>query len=297
MTVVPEGVTTPEYWDIDGVPLSQQGWNVKTVGGSRYGVPPMRGTNVQYAYVPGTEFRRKLPDSRTITLDMWVNAFDPKTGLANVDQIDRWNDSWQFLRHLFWNPDQQFVLTRRWTLTDPVTHLPTIQTASALGQISSTLDLTMTGRTRADFSVDIVLNDPFFYGDVIATSVPVNTGPVTIVNPGDYTAAHRNMTVQLIGPLTKPQLANNTPNPAVIVHLDTTIAAGETVTLDCHSFTALSDTGVFTVAGVSNYNRIGYVTHSGARQWFGLQRGNNLVRLDAQAGTGHAIVRFQPPYV
>jgi hypothetical protein len=293
----PAGTTTEEYWDINGVSLSEQGWNVKTIGGSRYGVPPMRGTNIQYAYVPGTEFRRKIPDTRTITLEMWVNAFDPLTGLGNTDQIVRWNDSWQFLRHLFWDPDNQFVLTRRWKVTDPVTHIASVVAASALGQLGSTLDLTMTGRTRADFSVDVVLNDPFFYGAAVASTVPAGGSLTTIVNAGDYTAAHRNMSVQFVGPLTTPTLTNTSPNPQVKVTLNTTVGAGETVTLDCHAFTAISNQALFTTAGVGSYNRIAYVVHSGARQWMGLRRGSNTLRLDAASGSGHAVVTFQPPYV
>ncbi len=293
----PVGTTTEEWWSINGVSLSEQGWNVKTVGGSRYGVPPMRGTNIQYAYVPGTEFRRKIPDTRTIVLDMWVNAFDPYTGLANTEQIVRWNDSWQFLRHLFWDPDNQFVLTRRWKLTDPATGLARVVAATALGQLGSTLDLSMTGRTRADFSVDIVLNDPFFYGDAIVQAVPAGGALYGIVNPGDYTAAHRNMTVQFVGPLTTPTLTNTSATPPVAVTLNTTVAAGETVTLDCHAFTAASTVPLLTISGVANYNRIAYVTHSGARQWMGLRRGDNQLRLNAAAGSGHVVVTFQPPYV
>jgi hypothetical protein len=292
----PAGVTTEEWWSINDVPLSQQGWNVKTVGGSRYGVPPMRGTNIQYAYVPGTEFRRKIPDTRTIGLDMWVNAFDPYTGLANAEQIVRWNDSWQFLRHLFWDPENQFVLTRRWKLSDPVTGVPRIVAASALGQLGSTLDLTMTGRTRADFSVDIVLNDPFFYGDAVVTTIPAG-GNHTIVNPGDYTAAHRNTSVQFVGPLTTPTLTNTSTNPPVAVTLNTTVAAGETVSLDCHAFTATSTVPMLSISGASSFNRIAYVTHHGARQWMGLRRGNNVLHLAATAGNGYAVVTFQPPYV
>jgi hypothetical protein len=278
-------VTTAEWWSIDDVPLNQHGWNIRTVGGSRYGVPPMRGSDLQYAYVPGQEFRPKLPQSRTITLDMWVTGVDPDTGDTVADSMLRWNDSWQFLRHLFWQPGRQFVLTRRWLLTSPGG--PGVQTASALGQLASNLDLAMTGRFRAEYTVDILLADPFFYGAEQLTQINVGQS-ATIVNPGDYTAAHRHFTVQFVGPLNTPTLVNLTTNPKVTLTLNAAIAAGETVTLDMAAFSALSDSGG---------NRIAAVIHSGARQWMGLVRGTNTLRLTTLSGTGHAVVRFQPPYV
>lgn len=292
---IPAGVTTAEWWDIDGEPLNKFGWNVETVGGSRYAVPPMRGDDAQYAYVPGREWHAKLPDSRTITLAMWITGVDPDTGNATGDQMLRWNDSWNFLRRLFWQPERQFVLTRRWLLTDE-DNIPRIRTASAHGQLTNTLDLNMTGRFRGTFQADILLADPFFYGGEVISQINMASSGV-VHNPGDFRAGHQHFSVQFVGPLNHPELVNVSTSPHVSVKLDTTVAAGEVVTLDVGTFTATSTVELLTTTGAGTYNRLVYVKHSGAHEWFGLTRGDNTLVLAGQGSTGHAVVRFQPPYV
>lgn len=290
---IPAGVTTAEWWDIDGVPLNKFGWNVETVGGSRYGVPPMRGTDTTYPYVQGQEWRPKTPDSRTVTLAMWVTGVDPDTGVTTNDSLLRWNDSWNYLRRLFWQPDRQVVLTRRWLLTDDDGNIG-IRTASALAQLSNTLDLNMTGRFRGTFQADFLLADPFFYG--AETITQVNMGSEVIHNAGDYAAGQKHFSVQFVGPLITPNLTNITTDPHVQVSINTTIASGETVTLDMENFTAVSNVELLTTTGIGTYSRLVYVKHTGAHQWLGLRRGDNTLVLGGQ-GSGHAVVRFQPPYV
>jgi hypothetical protein len=207
----------------------------------------------------------------------------------------RWNDSWHYLRKLFWQPGREFDLTRRWMLTD-TDHVAKIFSATAKAQCSNPLELTMTGRTRATFQVDLVLADPFFYGAETNTQLDYQT-PVVIHNPGDYTAAHQNFTIQLVGPLDRPEIYNSSSSPATRVKLDTTIAAGETVTLDVERFTAVSNQQQFNIDGTGNYSRLTSVIHSGARHWMGLAPGDNTLTLYAVSGTGHAVVRFRPPYV
>lgn len=293
MTItVPAGVTTAEYWDIDGVPLSKYGWNVQTVGGARYSTPALRGANIQYAYVPGQEFRAKIPDSRVIPLAMWVTGVDPDTGASTGDEVLRWNDSWDFLRELLWQPGREFTFTRRWILTDPATGQPSVHTSTGKGQLANPLDLTMTGRTRATFQVDVVMADPFFYGNENVIQLDVGTMK-TITNPGSYAAAHKNFSIQLVGPLDRPEIYNASVEPAVRFKLDTTIIAGETVTVDMERFTATSNM----LRGTLGYARLSYLIHSGARQFMGLARGDNDLTLYAVGGTGHAVVRFRAPYV
>jgi hypothetical protein len=287
--------TTDEWWEIDGTSLNLPGWNITTLGGSRFGVPALRGDDVQYAYVPGEEWRAKEPAARVLTLAMWMLGITPETENYNVDQRRQWNDNWNRLRKLFWQPKRQFVLTRRWLLSDDEGE-PYIQTAEALGQYAGGLEPNMTGRTRANFTVDIKLTDPFFYGTEISTPVGRNS-TVAITNPGDYVAAHNHVQVELVGPLTAPiTLYNLTADPTVYVTFNENIASGASVTLDVGAFTATLDADVVVAP-----NRIGKVTHSGARRWFGLfdesNYGPNSVRLEAPAGTGHAEVRFRPPYL
>jgi hypothetical protein len=98
--------STEEFWSVDGVSLHQYGWAVTTVGGSRYDLPPRRGSNMPIAYRPGQVHRNKLPDERVITLVMFMVGADPGTGpaIGSSPTVDdervQWNDNWDFLRRL-----------------------------------------------------------------------------------------------------------------------------------------------------------------------------------------------------
>ncbi len=294
--------TTIEFWECDGVSLSEQGWNVSTLSG-RYNVPQLRGEDATYAYVEGQDFRPKIPDSRQITLQMWVQGVEPGTGIAGPDQMRRWNDNWHFLCQLFWTPKRQVVLTRRWLRTNDNGTVE-IQVTTAKAQYIGGLEPSMTGRFRSTFQVDFKLHDPFFYPQVDTTATVANAGTaatpselVTVRNPGDYIAAGRHMFVEFHGPLTNPVLQNATPAPDVAVGYTGSLASGQVLTLDIRNFTAKlnqQDTGV----PGSNLNRTGFVGHSGSRYWFGLERGDNLLALTSSGDTsGYAVVKYRPPYL
>jgi hypothetical protein len=279
--------STAEYWDINGTSLSQYGWSVATIGGSRYDLPPRRGENITLAYRPGAIHRPKLADARVITLLMWVVGMDPATGASTGDQVLRWNDSWDFLRRLVWRADgSQVALTRRWRLT--VSGSPAVVAATAQAEISDSMSPTMTGRSRADFSMNLLLADPFFYGPLVTTDFALST-PVVITNPGHDIAAHANLQVDFTGPLTNPRLTNTTPNPDVWVQYTGVIASGQTLRLNVGSFTALR------VADGANL--IGGISHAGSRFWMGLVPSTNTLTLTASSGSGSAQLRYQPPYV
>ncbi len=270
--------STDEYWSVDGVSLHQHGWSVTTVGGSRYDLPPRRGENIRFAYRPGAVHRSKLADSRTISLLMWVAGADPATGNATGDARLRWNDSWDFLRRLVWKPGgSQVTLTRRWYLT--VGGVKTLVTADAQAEVADSMAPTMTGRTRADFTMTLLLADPYFYGPTV--TVPLS-GTVTVNNPGHDICGHDGLQVDFTGG-SSPRLTNSTPNPDVWVQY--TGSPGGTVTLDTGRFTAISSGGT---------NLIGGVSHAGARHWMVLMPGNNSLTL---TGGGSGELRFRPPYI
>lgn len=262
--------SSPEYWDIDGVSLHEYGWSVTTFGGSRYDLPPRRGENIKFAYRPGAIHRNKLADSRTIELVMFVAGSVPATGAATGDPLLAFNDSWDFLRRLVWRADgSQVALTRRWFLT--VGGVKTLVAATAKAEIADTMTPTMTGRTRADFSMSLLLADPFFYGAEITTVI---SGSGTVVNPGHDLAAHANMQIDLSA---GARLTNTSVTPNVWVQ---STGGG---TLDVGAFTAFN--------GATNV--VGGVTHSGARRWMVLVPGNNNLTVTG----GSATIRFRPPYI
>src|SRR6266566_7984494 len=159
MTVI---TTTDELWSIDSVPLNTYAYNIATIGGSRFDLPPLRGSDMTFAYRPGQIWRPKVADARVITLAMWVAGVDPATrgapGAHGPEQS--WRDNWNMLRRLIWAPKRQKQLTRLWKLTDPSTGVPTlvegiarIQTAASAFSTTPT----MTGPARADFAIDFTL--------------------------------------------------------------------------------------------------------------------------------------------
>jgi hypothetical protein len=298
-------VNTDEYWEIEGHSLHQHGWSVATIGGSRFALPPRRGENQMMPYRPGTVWRPKVADARTLNLVMWVTGqYNLADGLPAADHRVAWNDSWDYLRRLVWKVEgRQFLLTRRWKLT--VGGHPTIVTADARAELAGTMDPTMTGRHRADFQMDLLLADPYFYGRANPTvawsatevaltvnlqSDPVNTRDVyTAFNPGYDLAGYGSLEIDLIGPLKNPVVLNASPEPDMWVRFGATIDAGVTIRLSVPDFLAYQVS--------NNHNYIGRISHSGARHWMGLVPGANYLTLLTDEGTGSAVVRYQPPYV
>ncbi len=287
--------TTDEYWTIDNASLNVPGWNLSTLGG-RFNVPPLRGEDLTYAYVPGDQPGNYVPGSRDLTFRMWLVGCNPSTGALNVDQRRAWNDNWKYLTRLFWTPKKLLTITRRLLLTDPDTGNGVIQTTTASGRYVQGLEPDMTGRTRATFTVDVKLCDPFFWGAETSTTVTLAEAEV-VANPGDFDAGHRNFFVEFHGPLTNPKLTNSSTDPDVWVAYDGALDADQILTLNMEMFAA----NVNQPPGYSYpeypLNRVGYVSHSGAHNWMGLAQGNNTLTLTADSGTGTAVVRFRAPYL
>lgn len=279
--------STDEYWSIDGTSLSQYGWSVATVGGSRYDVPTRRGEDIRLAYRPGELHRNKIPEPRVISLIMWMTGTTPGTGAAVSDPTLQWNDNWDTLRRLLYKPGGgQVTLTRRWKLT--IGGTPTVLAADALAELASALAPKMTGRTRVEFTVDLLLADPFFYGTQETETFALST-PNTVTNVGHDVAGHNNMEIDFVGPLTNPRLTNGTANPDVWVQYTGTVSSGQTLRLSVPNFTAarVSDSA----------NLIAGISHSGTRYWMGLLPGDNLLELTASSGSGSAELRYRPPYI
>lgn len=277
--------STTEYWEINGTSLNQYCWSIKTWGGSRIAVPKLRGENVLYPFRDGRSFRAKQADSRVITLAMNVAGINPTNDKPHAsNQLTQFNDNWRALQKLFWAPEQQLLLTRRWWTN---ANSPVLQTATALCELAGTMDPTMTGRTRADFAVDLLLSDPYFYGSQVTATL--NPGVTTVVNnPGDVDI-WTNLTVEFNGELVSPVITNTTPEPDVWMRVNTAVVVND-VNVDIGNFTVINT--------FDNSNLVGAVTHSGSRPWLILKPGNNSLKLTSLGNsTGNAILRFKPAYL
>jgi hypothetical protein len=278
--------STQEYWDVDGTSLNQYCHAIKTYGGSRLAVPKLRGENALLPHRHGRIFKPKTPDSRVITLAMWVAGIDPATDQPAEDQRVQFNDNWSALTSLFWSPGQQIALTKRW-FTNAAS--PVLMQATAQAELAGTMDPTMTGRTRADFGVDLLLADPFFYSPVITTAA-IDVGETLIINnPGDV-ETWVEMEIEFNGELINPTLWNLSTSPNIWMTPNTLIQSGYKVDVKVETFEA-----------IRNYDNVDIsagIDHSGYRAWFKLDPGNNSVKLTSSGlGSGSAIIRYRAAFL
>lgn len=285
--------TTTEYWTFNGTSLNQNWWNIQTFGGSRFSAPVLRGANYTIPFQTGQVQRPKFADSRVITLLMWTAGIDQTTGNPDpTNQMLAFNNNYQQLRALFWNMvangSAQSDLVRQWYVTQSGS--PTLVSATAQAEIAGTMEPTMTGRTRADMSVDLLLADPYFYGTQQTHTFSRNSA-ANLTNLGEGSAGEASqgyLTVTFNGVLTNPTLTNSTSG--ISCSWTGSIGSGHYVTFDCVNFLATDDGG---------NNQIGGVTHAGARRWMVLESGVSSLELTSTGGSdnGTCTVAWQPPYL
>lgn len=296
--------TTEVFWEVDGESLQTYAFNITTLGGDRAAPPPVRGADLTVPYMPGSIWLPKVPESRIITLGMWVVGAEEDGSMPTEESIRlKYELNWRKLRKLLWTPRRQFTLTKRfWVLEEELTEagvvvddLPRsgryrLLSASAKGSYAGGLTPVMNGPARAMFTVDIRLADPYFYSDPIEIPFSISTSGA---NPGpnqtfevlgdDRTTA---IGLQFEGPLQAPQMTNVTHE--VWARYNATVEDGIVVNLDVHDFQALHD--------VENtpYKSSGYVMHAGDPFWLYLEPGENALSLTANSGTGTAKLTYQP---
>jgi hypothetical protein len=278
--------STQEYWDINGVSLNQYCHAIKTYGGSRLAVPKLRGENALLPFRHGRMFKPKTPDSKVITLAMWVAGIDPDNDQPAEDQRTQFNDNWQALTDLFWSPTEQLVLTKRW-FTNATN--PTLMQASALCELAGTMDPTMTGRTRADFGVDLLLADPFFYAPQV-TSSSIGVGQTVVINnPGDV-ETWVNLEITFNGELLRPTLTNLSASPQVWMTVDSLVQSSYKVDVNVGKYSAVRNYDGTDISAT--------IDHSGFRGWFKLNPGNNSIKLTSSGiGTGNAVLKYRAAFL
>lgn len=251
-------------------------WNIAVWGGSRFGIPTLRGQDVEVPYRAGKQWRAKMPDSRTISMNMWTAGISQQTGAPDLtDQRLAFDNNLQFLRSLFYQRDvngsRQVQLVRRWWLTQQGQNQ--IVMAKSMAEVAGSMEPTNLGRTSASFSVDLLLSDPYFYGPPRQQSI---LGNGLIYAPGEgvvgegYSSPVSLFTIALSAPCT----VTNQSNGVSFTYAGT--LANPPLTIDVLNNTATDAQGNVLVSGI---------THVGARMWMALTEGNNQMNVSAGTAT------------
>jgi len=280
--------TTKEYWEIEGQPLQEFGFNITSWGGDLQAPPPLRGSDLMIPYRPGEVLQKRRPAGRTLTFNMWlVGGFSTETGLYQPDPYsnsDYFRYMWDAMRNLMWNKGNPVTITKRWK--DLTTG--TILSASATGIYANGLAPTMTGNSRATFSVEYYLPDPFFYGDEETISFESGTAPqVNSIIKGDYETTA--ITLEMMGARNNIRLTNN--SEAIYVNVNQNLASGQKIVLDIDRWTATKN------PGTAEANVIGAVNSFGHEYWFALVPGLQRLTLSSSSGTGTAVLKYKPRYI
>jgi hypothetical protein len=271
--------TTIEYWDVNGTSLNTLAWNIQTLQG-RARVPILRGDDIDIPYRAGQVWRQKFPGPRVLTLAMWVLGCRPDGTVPSISARAQFNENRDALLRLFYSPDAQITLTKRWQMSSG------LLVASAKAELVGDMDPGMLGSDGAQFVVDLKLADPYFYAPSSVFNLTLATGTAVLNNPGHDRI--RKGTLRFNGPLTNPRLTNTTAAPDIWAQYTGVIAGGNWVELDLDLFTAVNQASTSVLSAI---------THDGARKWMELLVGNNSLTLSADAGSGNIAFTTQAPYV
>jgi hypothetical protein len=279
MVAAPVGAFSPnELWYWNGNPLNQPYYNIATFGGSRFGLPTLRGQDYAVPYRAGQSWRAKYPDERTVTLTMWTDSqMSGSQSYPAGDPRRAFNDNWQQLRGMFFTRGSQGSvqgqLTRNWYLT--VAGTPTMVQSTAMAEIAGSMDPTMNGRLSAAFSVDLLLSDPYFYGGARNQATSGGGGTFNALGEGvvgeGYASAVNSFTVKITTPCT---VTNSTAGVS-FAHSGVGVMSWP-VTVDVLRYTATDNVG---------NNVVGGLTHIGSRMWMCLLTGSNTISVSAGTAT------------
>jgi hypothetical protein len=249
--------------------------NITTFGGSRSGIPTLRGQDIETPYRAGQAWRAKYPDERTISLTMWMDGSGSSSGWPAADPHLAFNNNWQQLRQAFFarnaSGSVQSQLRRNWWLTQAGSNK--LVTSTAMAEIAGSMDLTMNGRTGSAFTVDLLLADPYFYGLQRTQAVGSGGGTITAYGEGvvgeGYPSPVAGFTVVLSAPAT---VANTTAGVSF------TVGSGPNfpVTVDLLNQTVTDSEGL---------NQISSLSHVGSRLWMALLNGANTITVSAGTAT------------
>lgn len=278
--------STDTQWEVNDLSLQTYGWNITTTGGDLMAPPSLRGDDTLIPYRPGRVLQPRVPDSRSITFDMWVLGAD-SDGRVPTSRTMRaeFEKNLKMLRNYFWNQGQPVTLTRRWREADG-----TLRVARATAIYAGGFAPAMQGSARATFTVEMFLPDPFFYGDEVTLTFPAtNQATITPTILGDYEST--SLVWEVPGSrATNVRLTNLTRN--IYVNVNTNINSDTRLLVDVPSFTAKTYPEV-----LNGVNEISKTTHSGHTFFMALSPGAQQLRVTSGAGTTAATLKYRPTWL
>lgn len=170
--------STNIYWEANGLSLHTHAWSVTTFGGKRNSPTDRRGEDVQVPFRRGRIASRKVPDSKVLSLSMWMAPVnqDGTQDPALTDE-QKMHDNWRLILNTI-DVLGQFPLVKRWWEGDQV------KAATAQAEFADGLEPSVNGGYLAQFGIDFLLADPYFYSPVAAQPV----GTITVA--GDVETDH-----------------------------------------------------------------------------------------------------------
>ena len=222
----------------------------------------------------------KVVDARTITLGMWVIGAEEDGSMPTGTAAAQFDENFRKLRSLLWTPNRQITLTKRFYVNG------VLKTASAKAQFVSGIAPVMQGRTRAVFTVDLRLSDPYFYGPEV--NVALANGSQTVTIGGDDIT--RAIKLHVDGPRVNVKVRNNTLD--VDVEHISNLSSGDDLDIDVKNYTAVTDTTLLPA-----FNSVGSIRHTGSPHWLLLQPGANSITVSSTSGTGLVTLTYQEAWL
>jgi hypothetical protein len=232
-------------------------------------------------YQTGQTYVSKVPDSRTITLNMWVTGANSDGSIPrNPSALANFQANLNSLQNLFWNIRGQMQLSQVMMYPDTTLH-----TVTAMAEYVGGLQPSMQGNSAAIFSVDLLLADPFFYGSAISQTL-ANSGTTTFTVLGDDRT--EAITVNANGAWNNLRVQNATPSNQPYFQYNYAAGSGDVIAVDVANFKV-----THTVGGIAG-QAAGRISHGADPFWLYLNPGSQSVAVSA-SGTGTSInLAYQP---
>lgn len=150
---------TEIYWEANGLSLHTSAWSVSTFGGRRYAPAPKRGSDLQLPLRQGSRHIPKVRDSQEMSLEMWMLPLNQDgTRDPDLTQEQMVHKNWRTILNAVDVPGQ-FPLVKRWYDDDG-----DVQSATAMAEFIEGMEPSVEGGRRLEFTLDLLLADPYFYG-------------------------------------------------------------------------------------------------------------------------------------